>query len=379
MRRHPNSWPVFFFFILFLNPAILADSVYADEYLKVTGPCRFQFPRDHGAHPGYLVEWWYYTGNLSDPAGKRYGFQLTFFRTQISPPGLESRWPDPASAWRTTQLFLAHAAISDLDASRFYFDQQMARGALGLAGAEQQGDDTRIFLGTWSALIKSGKHFLKARADNFEINFTLVPAKPLVAHGNEGHSLKGIKPESASCYYSFTRLETSGTLKIKGKPVKVRGTAWMDHEFSTAPLEPDVTGWDWFSLQLENNTELMIYLLRTSQGGYSSASSGTFVLPSARTRHLSVKDIQADILDHWKSPHTNGVYPSRWRIQIHPLKLDLILEPNLADQELITPETTQVNYWEGSVSVKGKIADKEIKGVGYIEMTGYANPFNLLK
>ncbi len=365
-----------FFCSLAIVLFLVSGPVHSGDYIEVSGPCHFQFPRDHGVHPGYLVEWWYYTGNLSDTSGKRYGFQLTFFRTRISPLKNQTTWPVPSSSWRTNQLFFAHAALSDLNEKHFYYDQQMARGAVGLAGVEQWEKNIKVYLGAWSTLLKPDKHLLKAQTDDFELDLMLKPVKPPVAHGKAGYSLKGVKPESASCYYSFTRLEVSGRLNVKGNAVAIKGIAWMDHEFSSAPLEPDIVGWDWFSLQFTNNTELMIYLLRNDQGIYSSASSGTLVMPSGQSRHLSFKDIHIDILKRWKSPNSGAVYPSRWRIQIHPLRFDLLVKPNMADQELITRKSTRVTYWEGSVSVSGAMQGEKTEGVGYVEMTGYAAPFN---
>ena len=354
-----------------------ADS-HDEGYLQVTGPCDFKFPRDHGAHPGYRVEWWYYTGHIHSESGKPYGFQLTFFRIQISPPDSESEWPEKSSAWRTKQVFLAHAALSDLNRKRFYFDEQMARGALGLAGAVKQDNDIKVFVGSWSAVLTPERHFLKAVSDNFSFTLQCRPLKPPVAHGNRGYSLKGSRNENASCYYSFTRLEVAGTLKLGDEAFKVDGSAWMDHEYSTAPLEDKITGWDWFSLQLSDETELMIYLLRLDGGGYHPASSGTFVDPLGEARHLSKKDFQIRIMDQWKSPRTGAVYPCGWRFRVMPLNMDLNVFSDLPDQELVTQKSIQVIYWEGSVSAKGVGSGNALEGKGYAEMTGYANSFDLL-
>ena len=349
------------------------------EYLGVTGPCNLDFPRDHGAHPGYRTEWWYYTGNVLGPGGNRYGFQLTFFRVALGPPGAEKTWPQKRSAWRTRQLFLAHAALSDIKGGRFYYDERTAREALGLAGTEREGKLTRVFIGAWSAEFGPDEHHLQAEADDFALDLYLTPLDPPITHGVGGYSLKGQNPASASCYYSFTRLKTSGNVSFRGRTFSISGTAWMDHEFGSAPLEKDLTGWDWFGLQLSNNTELMLYLLRDRQGGYSPASSGTFVKKSGKWVHVSRENFHAEILDHWKSPHSGALYPSRWRIKVPALGLDLMVTPNLADQELNTSGSTQISYWEGSVSVKGSMGAQPLDGVGYVEMTGYARPFNLLE
>ncbi len=215
-----------------INPAAQAES----EYLQVTGPCRFQFPRDHGAHPGHRFEWWYYTGHIHSKSGRAWGFQLTFFRVQVLPSGSSAGWSVKPSKWRTTQIFMAHAALSDLDEKRFYFDEKIARGAVGLAGAEQAEAQTKVFLGPWSAVLTPKTHRLKAAADRFQLDLRCQPLKPPVAHGDDGYSRKGSRAEHASCYYSFTRLGVSGKLTLAGETFAVDGTAWMDHEYSTAPL-----------------------------------------------------------------------------------------------------------------------------------------------
>jgi predicted secreted hydrolase len=362
---------------LTILPLCLFTLAEAGDFRTVKGPCDLVFPGDHGAHPDFRTEWWYYTGNLAASTGRRFGFQLTFFRTQMADPGSEKTWPQNPSAWRTKDLFLAHAALSNLEAKRFYHGERVARGAAGLAGVAQNNGATRVFLGDWSTLIESHGHRLKARAREFSLDLLCSSSKPVTVHGKEGYSLKGKKPESASCYYSFTRLETGGSININGMSVPVRGTAWMDHEFSSAPLEEDLEGWDWFSLQLEDRTELMIYLLRQKAGGNSSASSGSFVKAGGEVIRLSSGEFQIEVLERWKSPRSGATYPSRWKIRIAPLNLELSVASNLPDQELITAKTTRVTYWEGSVSVSGRSSQGPVSGVGYVEMTGYARPFNL--
>jgi predicted secreted hydrolase len=354
------------------------SSAGAGDFCSVTGPCNFVFPRDHGAHPCYRTEWWYYTGNVETSSGKRFGFQLTFFRTRLAPLSAEKQWPQNPSEWRTGDLFLAHAALSDLDGKRFFMEEKMARGAVGLAGVRQEGESTRVFLGTWSSQMGADTHALRAIADDFALDLTCRDRKGPVAHGLNGYSRKGKNKESSSCYYSFTRLEVSGTLMVRGEEVPVLGTAWMDHEFSSAPLEKDITGWDWFSIQLGDGTELMIYLLRFASGEYSPASSGTFVDSSGEKSHLIREDFTVEVLDRWKSPRSGAVYPSRWRIVAPSLELDLLIIPNLEDQELVTARTTRVTYWEGSVSVQGRSGSGQVNGAGYVELTGYAKPFQLL-
>jgi predicted secreted hydrolase len=347
-----------------------------EGYLAITGPCHLRFPQDHGPHPGYRTEWWYYTGNLRTAGGEPYGFQLTFFRRQISPPGAEASWPQPSSPWRTQQLYLAHAALSDISGKTFYHAERLARGARNLAGAEQNDGSTSVFLGNWMARLGPTEQHLTMAADDFSYDLSLQPEKPPVPHGDQGYSRKGTTPERASCYYSFTRLQASGVLTITGKHYPVQGNAWMDHEFSSTPLEPGLAGWDWFSLQLADRSELMIYRLRRQDGATAPASSGTYVDASGRATHLPMDAFTLDILDHWTSPHSGARYPARWKLAIPALKLDLEVRPNLADQELLTPETTRVNYWEGSVAVTGTARGAAITGLGYGELTGYDRAFD---
>lgn len=342
-------------------------------YRSVTGPCNLVFPADHGPHTDYRTEWWYYTGNLRSDRGEPFGFQLTFFRHRIAPPGFEKEWPDHPSMWRTFDLFFVHAAISDIQGKTFLHADASARAALQLAGASTQGDETTVWIRNWSAVIDSGRHALAADAGSFKIDLALTPLKPATLHGELGYSRKGAAPDSASCYYSFTRLKTGGVLTIGGDPHPVHGDAWMDHEFGSAPLEPGIVGWDWFSLQLSDDTELMVYLLRRKDGTWIPASSGTFVEATGETRHLSADMIEVKVEDHWESPHSRATYPSRWKIAIPSLRMDLLVTPNLEDQEMSTPLTTGVTYWEGSVSTRGRGRDgKEIAGTGYVELTGYA-------
>ena len=369
---------IYFFFLLVLlvisRPALAEDPA---GFLSITGPCNLEFPKDHGAHPGYRTEWWYYTGNLHSENGDRFGFQLTFFRRQLSPPGADKAWPDPPSAWRTQQIYMAHAAVSDVAGSRHLQAESVRRGALTMAGVQQRPSETVVYLGSWSARIGSETQVLEVDTDEFAYKLTLTPVKPPILHGRAGYSRKGSSPERASCYYSYTRLEIKGRLTIRGKTLSVKGQGWMDHEFSSAVLEPGIKGWDWFSLQLSDRSEIMLFFLRMADGGISSASGGTFVEPDGRTRAIGKDEMTLTPVDTWKSPHSKAVYPSRWRLQVLPNSLDLIIFPNLADQEMNTTKTTGVTYWEGSVTIRGSKNQNPIKGRGYVELTGYTEDFDV--
>lgn len=372
---------LFVFCLLYAIPAHSTPSPPPGDYPAITGPCDLQFPRDHGAHEAFRTEWWYYTGNVRSESGERFGFQLTFFRSRLGPPGhreLISR--DGAgsrlSAWRTRQVFMAHAAVAAIDARGFRYSERMGRGALGLAGAVVEGETVSVFVKDWSLRLDPEGHHLKATGDDFSLDFVLKPRKAPTLHGELGYSRKGSTPERASCYYSFTRLEAEGTLNFRERAIPVRGWCWMDHEFNSAPLEPDLSGWDWISLQLADNTELMVCLLRRKDGTHSPASYGTFTDAEGVAHRLRADDFVLETLDQWTSPHSGARYPARRRLRVPPLELDMNITPSLADQELKTDRSTRVTYWEGSVSTTGSVRGKPVQGEGYMELTGYVQPFD---
>lgn len=327
------------------------------------------FPRDHGAHEEYQTEWWYYTGHLSTAAGRRFGYQLTFFRRALAS---EAARTNP-SRWAIRQLYLAHFALSDLDRARFRFAEKISRAGIGKAGADA--GRLRVWIDRWSVEAPTGTHephHLQASTTEFSIDLVVNPEKPPIVHGRRGISRKGDAPGQASHYYSLTRLGTTGTVTIGDQPLAVRGTSWMDHEFSSSDLGEDLTGWDWFSIQLGNQMELMLYQLRRKDGGFAPASSGTMVYPDGHTRHLSVSDFAVDVLDRWTSQTSGARYPSRWRVTVFPEELTVELVPRLAEQELMTERSTRVTYWEGAVGVTGTQQGASIEGQGYVELTGYA-------
>jgi len=329
---------------------------------------RYEFPRDHGSHDIFRTEWWYYTGHLETAEGRRFGFELTFFRRGIEPDQIETR----PSRWSVDQLYLAHLAITDVTGRRFHFHDRISRAGLGKAGADAT--HLHVWLDQWHAESseQSGQHRLNAKADGIALSLTLDPAKPLVIHGERGISKKGAVAGQSSHYYSFTRLKTAGTLTIGTETFRVTGTSWMDHEFGSADLSPELVGWDWFSIHLADNRELMVYRLRRADGSSDPASSGTLVLADGHTQHLSASDIELTPLTTWTSPASKATYPQQWRVTIPSLNLSLQLTPLLADQEFRTSRSTQVTYWEGAVDVAGTERDQPVRGQGYIELTGYA-------
>jgi len=332
----------------------------------------FSFPRDHAAHPDYRVEWWYYTGNLETKTGRRFGFQLTFFRVGVV---LE---PANASRWSLRDLYMAHFAISDIERQSFRSFERINRAGIGWAGADALEGPRRlksavsVWNEDWDARIEEGRHALHAIEDDLSLDLKLTPSKREVIHGDNGISQKGRSPGNASHYYSLTRLESSGRLIVDGETFEVTGLSWMDHEFGTSFLDDEQVGWDWFSIQLEDGRDLMLFEIRRRDGSIDPRSSGTMIEADSRAVRLSIEDFSLAPGQNWRSANSGASYPIAWRIELPRYSLRLHVTAALEDQELRTPDSTGVTYWEGSVATEGASGDKKIRGRGYLEMTGYA-------
>ncbi len=347
----------------------LAASSASTPFQPATAGYQYTFPRDHGSHPTYRTEWWYYTGHLHTKDGRAFGFELTFFRRGIPPEDVTTL----PSKWSVKDLYLAHFAVTDISGKRFHFSEKLSREGLGKAGADES--KLQVWIDDWraeAATDERGAHTVIARDDTHALSLRLQPAKLLVTHGAAGISRKGKDVGQASHYYSFTRLEAGGTLTIGGESFDVTGLGWMDHEFGSGDLGPDQVGWDWFSIQLEDNTDLMLYRMRLKDGSSDLASSGTVVSPDGRSRHLDVTDFQIESHGTWTSTESKATYPNRWRLTFPSLDVTLDVAPLLADQELRTSRSSRVSYWEGAVAVTGTKQGRPIKGQGYVELTGYA-------
>ncbi len=330
---------------------------------RATAPRAFRFPDDHGPHPGYRTEWWYYTGNLRDGDGRRYGYQLTFFRVGLAPAPASGR-----SSFRADALWMAHFALTDVAGDRFLAQERFARGAAGLAGA--QAVPYAVWLEGWRAeTAGDGRTRLVARAGEVALDLVLAPAKPPVLQGEAGLSRKSAEHGNASYYYSMPRLATTGTLVVGGAPVGVTGTSWLDREWSTSALAPDQIGWDWFALQLDDGRELMLYRLRRRDGSSDPASAGMLVGVDGTGRALVATDARIAVLGEWTSPVSGVRYPSGWAIDLPSAGLRLRVTPVRRDQEL----RLTVHYWEGAVDVAGTAAGLPMGGVGYVELAGYGD------
>ncbi|HWP58374.1 MAG TPA: lipocalin-like domain-containing protein [Candidatus Acidoferrales bacterium] len=340
-------------------------------YQTVAPGRKIAFPRDHFSHPDFKTEWWYYTGHLQAENGEAYGYQVTFFRY-----GLRDRQPrDAENPPLFTDLYLAHFALSDKRRKSFRFYERANRGYGGKAGAET--DRYLVWNEDWKVEGKGDAHWIRAGHPDTRLTLELRPLKPPVLHGRTGFSQKGEGEGNASYYYSLTRLATSGELAIGGKRLKVRGVSWMDHEFSSNQLAENQVGWDWFSLQLDDQTEVMLYQLRRSDGAVDPYSSGTIVAQNGSSRHLTHGDFRVEALERWKSPKSGAVYPMKWKVTIPSESIEMTVTPFFPAQELETRKSTQVTYWEGAASVTGRRGQTALSGLAYVEMTGYAGKLKI--
>lgn len=334
-------------------------------FLNARVPWVFSFPRDHAAHFGFESEWWYYTGHLRARDGRRFGYELTFFRYGLRPG--EMRLTRGQSKWRGNQVFPVHLALTDEGGRRFVFSERFAREALGMGRASDRALDVAV--GAWT-LRGSSPFRMRAASEEVALDLTQVAEKVPAVHGHHGVSVKGGCGTCASHYYSMTRLRTAGTLAYRGERMAVDGVSWMDHEFGSAELQANQAGWDWFSVQLDDRREIMDYRLRQRDGALTPESSGSLVDARGAVRYLRRDDVVVEATSSWKSPHTGGVYPSGWRLRVSSAKLDLVLVPAVVDQELANV-TGGVSYWEGAVDVNDAVSGRHL-GVGYVELTGYA-------
>jgi predicted secreted hydrolase len=324
---------------------------------------RFAFPRDHASHPDYKIEWWYYTGNLETAQGRRFGYQLTFFRVGVDPA------PANPSRWAVRDLFMAHLAVSDPTGRRYRFAERLSRAGPGLSGADTS--QYRVWNDDWSAsLDEQRRHLLRAADGRAFVNLVLEEGKRPVINGIDGISQKGAQAGNASHYYSMTRMPTRGSLVVDGETFDVSGVSWMDHEFGTSFLEPEQQGWDWLSLQLQDGRELMLYQMRRGDGSRDPRSSGTLIDRDGGARHLAARDFTLRAAGPTVRAPSGATYPIRWTVQVPAEQLVLEVTTPLDDQELST-EGAGVSYWEGLIDVVGTSRGAPLAGRGYLEMTGY--------
>jgi predicted secreted hydrolase len=334
-------------------------------FAAVDGSRSLTFPRDFGAHEDFRTEWWYYTGNLQTNEGRHFGFELTIFRVGLLPPAT----PLPAdSKWYSRSLYFAHFAITDIADNRFYAFERYSRPGPGLAGA--QGNPYRVWLEDWNISERAPSvYHLQAEQGDIALDLNLTDEMGIVLHGENGFTRGGKNITNAAYYYSQPRLRADGVVQVNSVRYPVSGLAWKDHEFSSGVLDKNQMGWDWFSLQFEDGTALMLYQLRERTGAISASSSGTFITARGVPQTIQAEEFKIQVLDEWRSPHTKALYPSAWKIQLKKPDCSLEIRPWMADQELNFPA---VSYWEGAVHFEGTCNGVPARGNGYVELTGYA-------
>lgn len=312
---------------------------------------RFSFPADHGAHTGYKIEWWYVTANLDGDDGKQYGIQWTLFRSALKPAG-GTGWGEP-TAW------MGHAAITTPE--QHYVAERFARGGIGQAAVTASPfaahiDDWQVMSRATGTADQFSTLSMSARGADFSYRLSLESDRPLVAHGDNGYSVKSAGGQ-ASYYYSQPFYRVSGELTLPGGSVKVTGQAWLDREWSTQPLAKDQTGWDWFSLHFQSGEKLMGFRLRDSGYGYTS---GTWITADGQAEALSNGDVTVTPLETTRV--AERTMPIRWRIEV--ASKGVTIETRALNQNAWM--ATAFPYWEGPITFEGTKP-----GRGYLEMTGY--------
>jgi predicted secreted hydrolase len=353
-----NKWHA----LLFLPAFLIATFATAKDYQIAQPGYTFAFPRDYFNHEDYQTEWWYYTGNVKAADGHRFGFELTFFRQGVSRAAR-------TGPWFVNDLWMAHIALSDITGQRFYSEERLNRSGPGVAGVDAQSG--LVWNGNWQAHISEQSEELRGVADKFSLALQLSPVKQPVVQGQDGISQKAEGAGHASHYFSLPRLSTTGSIVLNGKTYQVEGTSWIDHEFFTGSMAANEAGWDWLSVQLADGAELMLYRMRHKDGTIDPYSSGSYVDASGKSQHLSAGDFaMTPVAETWTSVATKATYPVHWHVSIPRLKMELDVTTPLNSQELASKFGT--SYWEGAIDVVGNNDQSPLRGVGYLEMTGYA-------
>lgn len=338
------------------------------DFDQADRPRDWSFPADHGSHPRFQTEWWYFTGAMRDAKGHQFGYEVTFFRFALGAAVHET-----TSQWRARDLILGHFTITDVDGQQFYQSEALQRAAAGLAGAEV--GSLGVFLGGWSATADADTIRIRAGAStsgttSHRAELSLLIGRDPVLHGDAGLSWKSADHSHASYYYSMPRLATTGELFLGDRVLDVSGTTWMDHEFFTGDTPAKGVGWDWFSCRLDDGRDLMLYLLRYPDG--SRFRSGTLVEADGSSRPLDVDGMELSPGRIWTSPQTGTHYPVSWELSLPAESLELRVEALLDAQEVHAEQTVGFGYWEGLSRFSGSMAGAVIAGEGFVELTGYA-------
>jgi predicted secreted hydrolase len=329
------------------------------------------FPRDHGAHKEFRTEWWYMTGALQSEAQQAFGFQITFFRSRVDLA------QSSASRFAAKQLIFAHAALTDVKAGVLLHDDRIAREGFGIAAASDA--DTDVQIRDWfisrmrrNASTNENAYSTRVATKDFTLDLIATPTQPLLLQGKGGYSRKGPDAAQASYYYSQPQLAISGSLLLQGKQQKVRGTAWLDHEWSEAILHPDAVGWDWIGMNLDGGAALTAFQLRRKDGSAMWAG-GSYRAKNSATRTFNETEVRFEAQEFWTSPASKARYPTRWKV--YTPAGNYTVASVIPAQELDSQKNTGTIYWEG---VSDLLSESGLRvGRGYLEMTGYAGTLKL--
>ena len=340
---------------LFLAVCSLA---FAQDYSDVSKDYRLTFPDALYYKKDFRIQWWYFTGHLFDQTGREFGYELTFFIVNVQKK-------EYVSQFGVNTVYISHFALTDTSGKTFHFSDNADPGAYGFAGAK----DDRLNVWIDNNVLEGtiGKMHVKASDEYKSIDLVLAPAKPFILNGENGYLRKSEEsPLIASLYFSCPRLTTEGNIRIGARVFRVKGESWFDREIASRGLSNNQAGWDWFSIQLDDKKEIMLYLCRNKDGTTDPYSSGTVIYPDGKYRHVSRDDFSVTVLAHYKSKKTGARYPSKWGITVPSENLTLTLTPLLEDQEVLAYRSTGNYYWEGTCKVQGSAT-----GRAYVEMTGY--------
>lgn len=343
------------FILAFFTTSLLAQTT-PDGFALPQPNRKFTFPRDHASHPEFRTEWWYLTGHLDSAQGRRFGFQVTFFRQA-------SR--DPSN--KVTHLYLAHAALLDAASGKFIHEERLNREGWDAFSSSTTLD---VRNANWSLKLDEATNHLHVTATvkaEAVLKLDLDAAKPVVVFGKEGVSRKGISESAASHYLTFPRLKATGLVTIGTQNHEVTGEAWMDHEFSSSQLDEGQAGWDWAAIQLTDGREIMVYRMRRTDGSTDAASTFTWIEKDGTLRALKHDQFIWKSLTTWKSPHSQATYPNHVRIECEGHLFEL--RPVVQDQEQ-GGEITGLPYWEGACDVLD--AQGQVIGRAFLELAGYA-------